>query len=266
MELEPALAEVLRATAEERPLLLLIDDAQRLDRGSLRMLPRLLRAVGDLPVLLLIGSASDVVSPDLDELRRRAGHESPGVALSIGALSSRALRDLAAAILPQYHDVELDRLVRRVSTDSAGLALLAVELLRAVSRGLEFESGGRAWPATAQTLEQTLPADLPDAVVAALRINARRLSKAALTVLVAASLAPDRVAPELLAHVTELDRRVVDEALDELEWHRWLVAEGRGYSFAARLVRRVLSRDLLTPGQRRRLLARIEGWPGDHVG
>ena len=54
----------------------------------------------------------------------------------------------------------------------------------------------------------------------------------------------------------------MDEALDELEWQRWLVAEGRGYSFVARLVRRVLAQDLLTPGQRRRLLARIQEWPG----
>jgi predicted ATPase len=169
-------------------------------------------------------------------------------------------------VLPRYNDVELDRLVRRVSTDSAGLALLAVELLRAVSRGLEFDSAGKAWPVTAQTLEQTLPADLPDAVVAALRINCRRLSETALTVLGAASLAPDRVSTELLAYATELDRHAVEEALDELEWHRWLVAEGRGYSFVARLVRRVLAEDLFTPGHRRRMLARIEGWPGSHLG
>lgn len=261
MELEQALAEVVRATAEERPLLLLIDDAHRLDASSLRLLPRLLRAAGDLPVLLFLGATSDATSPELDELRRLVG-QVPGVTLTIGALPTRALRDLATALLPSYSEPQLDRLLRRVSTDSAGLALLAVEILRAVSRGLELDGRGKAWPATAQTLDQTLPTELPDAVVAALRINARRLSKSATTVLAAASLAPDRVSAELLAHATELEPRVVDEALDELEWQRWLVAEGRGYSFVARLVRRVLAEDLLTPGMRRRLLARLEGWPG----
>ena len=265
LELELALAEVIRATAEERPLLLLLDDAHRLDAVSLRMLPRLLRAANDLPVMVLLGACSDVLSDELNELRRLVG-QVPGVAITIGALPTRALRDLAATLLPAYNEVELDRLVRRVSTDSAGLALLAVEILRAVSRGLELEGSGKAWPDTAQTLDQTLPGDLPDAVVAALRLNAkRRLSKTAHAVLAAAALAPDRVSPELLAHATELDRRVVEEALDELEWQRWLVAEGRGYSFVARLVRRVVARDLLTPGQRRRLLARIEGWPADHL-
>jgi hypothetical protein len=43
-------------------------------------------------------------------------------------------------------------------------------------------------------------------------------------------------------------------ALDELEWHRWLLAEPRGYTFVARIVRQVLERDILTPGQRRRIL------------
>ena len=266
LDLELALADVIRATADERPLLLLLDDAHRLDASSLRMLPRLLRAVSDLPVMVLLGVSSDVMRDELDELRRLVG-QVPGTAITIGALPTRALRELAATLLPTYSDVELDRLVRRVSTDSAGLALLAVEILRAVSRGMELDAGGKAWPASAQTLDQTLPTDLPDAVIAALRINAkRRLSKPALAVLAAAAVAPDRVSPELLAHATELDQRVVDEALDELEWQRWLMAEGRGYSFVARLVRRVVSRDLLTPGQRRRLLARIEGWPGEHLG
>jgi nucleotidyltransferase/DNA polymerase involved in DNA repair len=43
-------------------------------------------------------------------------------------------------------------------------------------------------------------------------------------------------------------------ALDELEWHRWLMAEPRGYSFVARIVRRVVERDMVTEGQRRRVL------------
>ena len=43
-------------------------------------------------------------------------------------------------------------------------------------------------------------------------------------------------------------------ALDELEWHRWLVAEPRGYSFVARIVRRVVERDMVTAGQRQRVL------------
>jgi hypothetical protein len=42
-------------------------------------------------------------------------------------------------------------------------------------------------------------------------------------------------------------------ALDELEWQRWLVSDGRGYVFVARIVERIIERDMLTPGQRRRM-------------
>jgi hypothetical protein len=60
-----------------------------------------------------------------------------------------------------------------------------------------------------------------------------------------------------LVAATGLEEEAVDEALDELEWNRWLVAEKRGYAFVARIVRDVVARDMLTPGQRRRIQERI---------
>jgi len=53
--------------------------------------------------------------------------------------------------------------------------------------------------------------------------------------------------------VTDLPPAAVGDALDELEWAHWLVAEPRGYTFMARVVRDVIARDMLTPGQRRRV-------------
>jgi len=47
--------------------------------------------------------------------------------------------------------------------------------------------------------------------------------------------------------------------LDELEWGRWLVADGRGYGFAARIVGEVIASDQLTAGQRERILAAAGG-------
>jgi hypothetical protein len=35
------------------------------------------------------------------------------------------------------------------------------------------------------------------------------------------------------------------------------VSEPRGYGFVARVVRQVVARDMLTPGQRRRILERL---------
>jgi predicted ATPase len=141
-----------------------------------------------------------------------------------------------------------------VALDSAGLPLLAVELFRAVALGLDLGATQAAWPEPAKTLDQSLPGDLPDAVVAAIRVAYRRLSPDAQRVLAAASVLGDRVATERLARALHLAETALHEALDELEWHRWLVSEPRGYGFVARIVRQVIERDMLTPGQRRRLL------------
>jgi hypothetical protein len=51
---------------------------------------------------------------------------------------------------------------------------------------------------------------------------------------------------------TGLARRDVDRALDRLEWDRWLVADARGYAFAAPIVRAILIQEMVTPGQVRR--------------
>jgi hypothetical protein len=84
-------------------------------------------------------------------------------------------------------------------------------------------------------------------------VGFRRLSADAQRVLAAASVLAERVTAPRLAGATGLPLETVHEALDELEWHHWLVAEPRGYGFVARLVRRLVERDLVTPGQRRRL-------------
>jgi len=154
-----------------------------------------------------------------------------------------AVTHLHVAALPGEH-----------TTASVGRA---VELLRAVALGMDLGTTSGAWPEQFKTLDQTLPGDLPDAVVAAIRVGFRRLSPAARQVLASASILDPRVTPELLVQATALSSAVVTTALDELEWHRWMVSEPRGYDFVARVVRQVVARDMLTPGQRRRILERL---------
>jgi len=249
-----ALSEALRAASEERPVVLAVDDAQWLDRESLLALSAALRDLATSPIALILGLAPFPPSADVDELRSRLGRESGGVAVSLGPLGPGPLRGLARRLLPSYTEVELDRVVRRVAIDSAGTPLLAVEVFRAVALGLDLGATTAAWPEPAKTLDQSLPADLPDAVVAAIRIGYRRLSTEAQRVLAAAAVLGDRVSAARLVRALDTSAAAVHGALDELEWQRWLVAEPRGYGFVARIVRQVIERDMLTPGQRNRLL------------
>jgi len=255
-----ALLEAVRAAAAEHPIVLAVDDAQWLDPDSALSLGVLLRDLKSAPLTLVLASSPYPERPELDELRSRIGRDLEGGAVRLRRLDRAALRSLAGEMLPGYDTVSLDRVVRRVATDSAGLPLLAVELLRAVALGLDLGTIAGTWPEPLRTLDQSLPGDLPDAVVAAIRVAFRRLSPEAQRVLVSAAVLGDLAAPAVLARALEMGDETLAPALDELEWHRWLVSEPRGYSFSARIVRQVVQRDMVTPGQRRRVLeAAAEG-------
>jgi DNA-binding SARP family transcriptional activator len=252
-----ALTELLRAALEEQPVTLAVDDAEWLDRESLLALEAALRDLANMPLLLILAVSPHVPLDGLDQLRARLGRDLEGAAVALLPLDVSALRELSRRMLPSFTDVEIDRVVRRVGSDSAGVPLLAVELLRAVALGMDLGAVSGAWPEPLKTLDQTLPSDLPDAVVAAIRVGFRRLGPAARHVLAAASVLDSRVTSEELARATDLPLQEVTAALDELEWYRWMVSEPRGYGFVARVVRQVVSRDMLTPGQRRRILERL---------
>lgn len=252
-----AMVESLRAAAEERPVLLALDDAQWLDRETAAELSAILRDLSGAPLTVLLAVVPHPPRAELDELRSRLGRDLAGETVRLRPLDRAALRRLAERMLSGYDAVAIDRVTRRVATDSAGIPLLAVELLRAVALGLDLKTISEAWPEPLRTLDQTLPGELPDAVVAAIRIGFRRLSPAAQRVLAAASVLGDLVPAPLLERAVSLGPEETALALDELEWHRWLVAEPRGYSFVARLVRRVVERDMLTLGQRRRVLEAV---------
>src|SRR6266540_1641529 len=249
-----AFCEVLQAVADERPLVLFADDAHCLDRESLLALGAAARDLARAPALVLLTTAAQPPREELDELRVRIGRELAGTAVRLDALAVDAVRELARWALPSFGEIELDRVTRRVATDSAGIPLLAVELLHAVAAGLDLRETKGAWPEPLKTLDQTLPGELPDAIVAAVRVNFRHLSADAQRVLVAAAVLGGRVTAAALGRVAGVAGEPLAAALDELEWRRWLTAEPRGYAFVARIVRDVVERDMVTPGQRQRIL------------
>lgn len=252
MPYQQAITEILRVSSEERPIVLVIDDAQWLDRESLLAIEAVLRDLKPHPVLMVIAAASQPPRVELESLTEKIGRDTRGSVLQLKPLEELELMELARWWLPRFNDAEIDRVTRRVAADSAGLPLLAVELFRAVALGMDLHKLG-AWPQPTRTLDQTLPANLPPSVVAAIRVAFRRLSSSSQAVLSVAAAMAEPVAPEQLAQASGLALDEVHTSLDELEWHRWVVAESRGYSFVARIVRATIARDMLTEGQRRRI-------------
>lgn len=254
--LRQAVVDLVRAASGEASVVIAVDDAQWLDGESLGILFGLLRDLAASRLLLVVAASPRPEHPLLDEITTRIGRDHAGGVIPLPPLTSDSLERLVRWALPGYGLEQVERLTRRIAADSAGLPFLAVELLHAVVGGLDLLDSPDPWPSPFQTLDQTRPGDLPDAIVAAIRIDFRRLTATGQSVLAAAAVLGDRVTTEQLALATGVPPDVVDQALDELEWHRWLHAEPRGYSHVARIAREVIGRDLVTAGQRRRILER----------
>jgi DNA-binding SARP family transcriptional activator len=254
MALGRALREVVRAVSDEQPTILALDDAHLVDGESLASLEAAARDLTGSPIFILLSATERADHPELEVVRARAGRDVAGMVVRLEPLSMPALRELAAWALGGWSDESLDRVTRRVAADSAGLPLLAVELVHAVAAGLALRETERTWPDPARTLDATLPGDLPDTVVAAIRTGFRLLSTDAQHVLAATAVLGGRATIPRLERATAEHGEPLVTALDELEWQRWLTSDERGYAFVARIVAEVVARDMVTPGQRRRIL------------
>ena len=251
-----AVTELLRAAAEERPLVVAWDAAEQFAPESLEAIALLARGLAGRPALLLVAAATWPERPALDALRAQVGRDLPGSTVRLGPLDAGGIAWLVHWGFPAWEEGAIARLARRVEFDSAGWPLLAVELIGAVAAGLELGEG-KPWPAPSRTLTQTTPGELPDVVVAAVRVGFRRLSTAAQELLAAGAILGDRFTVAEVAAALAHPAEALLPALDELEWTRWLVADPRGYTFVARLVREIVARDMLTSGQRQRIAARV---------
>lgn len=253
VEPEQALTAAVRAAAAEQPVLLAFDDAQDLDAATAGALPQLARDVSGTAVLIVVSAASGESRPPwIEELRSRIDRGLRGEVIRLGRLDTPALTALARWWLPRYGTDDIERIVRRVERDSAGVALLATAMLEAVALGFRLSPDAPAWPGERHTLVDTLPGDLPPAVVGAVCLRYRQIPELAQTVLAAAAALGERFTPADLVRAAGLAAGEVEHALDRLEWERWLAVDARGYAFAAPIERAILLQEMVTPGQVRR--------------
>jgi DNA-binding GntR family transcriptional regulator len=89
-------------------------------------------------------------------------------------------------------------------------------------------------------------------VVGAVCLRFRQTPEPAQTVLAAAASLGERFTADELARATGLAPSDVEQALDRLEWQRWVAVDARGYAFAAPIERAILLQEMVTPGQARR--------------
>lgn len=233
--------------------MLALDDAQDLDAATADALPQLARDLAGHRVLVVLCVEIGGGRPDwVETLRSHLGRELRGAAIRLERLDGVALEALARWWLPRYDNDEIARILRRIERDTAGVPLLVTAVLEAVADGFRLSPDAPAWPSERRTLVDTLPGDLPPAVVGAVCLRFRQLPDDTQPILAAAAALEVRLTADTLVRATGLARRDVDQALDRLEWDRWLVADARGYAFAAPIVRAILIQEMVTPGQVRR--------------
>ena len=176
MPLGRALTESVRAAAADQPVVLAVDDAQWLDHDSALALGTMLRDLHAAPLTLVLATAA---FPAAGRSRRapEPGRTRPGgrrgAAPAAGPRrASEPGRADAAGLRPD---------LARSRGPASGHRLRRASAVRdrAASGGGARPGPGTiagTWPEPLRTMDQSLPGDLPDAVVAAIRVAYRRLS------------------------------------------------------------------------------------------
>ncbi|NBE99092.1 helix-turn-helix transcriptional regulator [Nonomuraea sp. KC401] len=224
---------LLERLAEERPVLLVVEDAHWADRSTRDLLSFLVRYQRTAARLLI------VVSYRSDELHR-----------------THPLRPLIAELgrIEWVSRIALRRLTRREAVEQAAGILdrepsaADMDLIYARSEGnplfvealLSDESGGQA-----------LPESLRDLLLA----SVERLPGETQELLRVACAGGQRIEHDLLSAVAGLDERTLTGALRPAVAGNVLVVDGEGYAFRHALIREALHDDLL-PGEHTRLHTR----------
>ena len=199
---------LLGALAQERPLVLVVDDAHWAEPALLDLLLELLEHLRDVPVLVVW-----VARPD--QLRRRPER---GVELVLRSLSRTASESLVAAVggvrlEPEEH--------RRIIDAAGGNPLFLEQLVAYVGEGRSADA-------------------LPPALHALLAARLDALDTAERSALALAAITGDRFAPDAVhALAAGITRAAVEQACERLVARDLLVADGHALRFRHALIRDV---------------------------
>jgi predicted ATPase len=235
--------------AEDRPVVVVLEDLHWSDATSLQLLERLLRVTEEAAVLLVLTQRSERDHPSWavrEEALRAFPHRSREVSLE--ALSGQADRDLLQALVGS--GTIPDDLERTLLSHAEGNPFYLEELVRSLADAgaLVREEDGR-W-----RFDHDLPLEIPPTVEKVILARIDRLSPECHRVLTAASVLGRRFGLPLLEGVSAGERGIRD-SLHELQ-RLDLIREGRRwpqpeYRFKHALIQEAAYRTLLSDNRSR---------------
>ncbi len=246
---QEGLRHVIKGLAATGPCVLVVDDLQWVDEGTLRVLERLTRHTPRGLTVIVAYRPSEArdrtaVWETLQALSAADGCER----LKLEALSPEAAARLARASLNLGDDLtaldlivpDANALAERLARDTNGHPLYLLETLRAlIERGaLRHEDGD--WHSDF-TADASLP--VSDGVRTVIVARLSQLASGARTMIGVIALIGEPVAPEVLMEITLLGRAGL-EALELLERRGWLEVHGEMYRVMHDLVRTTVSEEL----------------------
>ena len=254
-----ALASVLVALSDDRPVTLIIDDVQWADRQSIAAVHAALRQIDDEPVMLIVavGATGTDLSPEIGSLLGELGRELSGQSVALKPFTLEEIRMLVDEMATwSGSSDERDRLARRVELESGGSPFLSVTLLRDLDATATVKEDLLTWPPPGSTYDAPLPFTMPSMVRMAIVARVSRLDPDSAALLRAASVLGVAVDPALVATLVNMDEGRVDAALDRLERDRFLTCAGDRYVFNGKMVPEAVRAECVTRGEQRRLRQR----------
>jgi class 3 adenylate cyclase/tetratricopeptide (TPR) repeat protein len=238
-----AVTAILSRLGASRPLVISLEDVHWADPTSLALTERLLDAVPDAPLLVLVTRRPGVEHPSAAMIDAAVERLGPGArTLVLGPLSDREHQELFGSILGE--DDLPDHVRRAVFETTEGNPLFLEEQIKALEETgrLVVDRDGR-W-----RFGEGAALDIPRTVERVLLARIDRLAPADKDVLVAASVLGREFEPALLDRLME-DERAVRPALDRLGEIDLIRAERHGadvrFRFKHALIQEAAYRSLL---------------------
>ena len=245
-----AIAALLERLAQDRPLLLIIEDLHWCDDASLDLLFYLARRLARERVLLLLTYRSDETSGDLGGFLARLDQQRLATEVSLAKLDRTEVDQMVRAIFDQPRPLRaefLDQLYRL----SEGNPFFIEEILRAMVRSGEIYFDQGIWDR-----KPLAELHIPRSVQEVMRRRREQLSPVARQVLTTAAVAGRRPDFALLQRLLDLDEGQLIAALKELIAAQLLVEESADrFAFRHALIQEAAQANLLA--RERRSLHRV---------
>ncbi|MFV8755272.1 AAA family ATPase [Nannocystaceae bacterium ST9] len=222
------LRRLLSALSERGPIVLLLDDAQRLDQGSRELLRVLARGIGG-PVLMIVAvqTRADDDAGSLGDLRRALLASDSALELQLEPLALRELIAMLSSMLGRPAG-EVGELAELVRARTGGNPLLVRHFLRELVERGALASGEAGWRWQPEDDSVAAVSD----VAGLLQARLDRLAPDELGLLQKAACLGFTVSTSLLQAIAGLDDVRLATLLARLEGEGMLVGEGVDHRFA----------------------------------